>query len=284
MTLSQIRYFEAVCENASISKAADQLYVSRSALSRIIRDLEKEFGVELFVRSKHGVELTESGKMLRKFFREFSGTYSAISERLRKIEQYRVLRHLKVAITPTCGKKFYPGFYKSFRAAYPDIRFSIIELPSGECTESLVMGKLDFAISPGRNEYPTVLDQIPLYSHQMVLCVAKDDPLSHNEYVSLSDFNDRNIATLSAPVPYNLENNLVFQTSQQELLRRVVAGGDAVSILPYDMVENWQGISYIPFMPPRPYTVQLCWNKTVPHNTAFYEVLEYVKKYDFKNM
>lgn len=68
MTLKQISYFQAVCEKGNISSAAEDLFVARSVISRAIADLEDEFGAELFVRSKNGVVLTDSGRIVAKLF------------------------------------------------------------------------------------------------------------------------------------------------------------------------------------------------------------------------
>ena len=61
MKFFQLEYMMAVCKHGSISKAADELLVSRPAVSRTVKDLEQEFGVELFRRTTSGVALTEAG-------------------------------------------------------------------------------------------------------------------------------------------------------------------------------------------------------------------------------
>ena len=64
MTQKQIAYFEKAYHTGNIALAAEQMYVSRSVISRSIQELEEEFGVTLFERSKSGVVPTEAGKLL----------------------------------------------------------------------------------------------------------------------------------------------------------------------------------------------------------------------------
>ena len=72
MTLKQIEYFQKVCELGNISLAAEELFVSRSVVSRAILELEEEFGAPLFERSRNGVILTRSGEILSRLFDTFT--------------------------------------------------------------------------------------------------------------------------------------------------------------------------------------------------------------------
>lgn len=78
MTLKQIEFYEAVCQAGNVTAAAQQLYVSRSVISRAIQELEDELDIQLFVRGRNGMELTEYGKLsvtcfrsLRDFIRRY---------------------------------------------------------------------------------------------------------------------------------------------------------------------------------------------------------------------
>lgn len=73
MTLKQIEFYEAVCQAGNVTAAAQQLYVSRSVISRAIQELEDELDIQLFVRGRNGMELTEYGKTLRNLLSQFKG-------------------------------------------------------------------------------------------------------------------------------------------------------------------------------------------------------------------
>ncbi len=70
MEIRQLRYFIAVADTLNFSRAAESVYLSQSALSRQIMDLEKEVGLPLLRRSTRQVELTEAGKALQKSAKE----------------------------------------------------------------------------------------------------------------------------------------------------------------------------------------------------------------------
>jgi len=83
MELRQIRYFIAVAVHLSYSKAARELHVSVSPLSRQIRQLEEEFGVRLFIRDRRRVELTDAGRMFLAEAKALVDHTSEVSDRLR---------------------------------------------------------------------------------------------------------------------------------------------------------------------------------------------------------
>ena len=67
MTLQQMRYFIAVAQNLSFSKAAQQHYVSQTAVSQQIKLLEEELETELFQRTRHSVALTSAGQVFYEY-------------------------------------------------------------------------------------------------------------------------------------------------------------------------------------------------------------------------
>lgn len=66
MTFEQLKYFVEVCKYRSIAKTADNLFVSHQAVSKALHKIENEYSVELFIRSKNGMELTKAGQLLYK--------------------------------------------------------------------------------------------------------------------------------------------------------------------------------------------------------------------------
>ena len=78
MTLKQIEFYEAVCQAGNVTAAAQQLYVSRSVISRAIQELEDELDIQLFVRGRNGMELPNMERLsvtcfrnLRDFIRHY---------------------------------------------------------------------------------------------------------------------------------------------------------------------------------------------------------------------
>jgi len=85
MTLLQMQYFKAVCLNGSVTHAAEELFVSRPAVSRLLSELERELGVMLFWRSSTGIALTEAGTLFYENCNDILNRVEALEKRMLEI-------------------------------------------------------------------------------------------------------------------------------------------------------------------------------------------------------
>ncbi len=148
MTNKQMEYFEAVCRTGNITTAAEELFVSRSVISRAIQELENEFSAVLLIRSHDGVVPTFSGEILREYFAEVRGGYEALQNSLQKLSDRSHVEPLRVGITGTCGCRFYPRLFRKFRDRFPEIRINVSEHSAYDAYELVAAGKIDFFFTP----------------------------------------------------------------------------------------------------------------------------------------
>lgn len=298
MTLTQITYFEAVCEYKNVTKAANALFVSRSAVSRSLKELENEWNLVLFNRSRTGVELTEDGEMLRNMFREFNRAYTALKRYMNDTKRLTKASELRIGITTTTGSRFFPDFFPRFKSKYPDIALHFSEHPVYEIYDSLINGDCDFFITPHVNndlEQCKDIEKLPIYTSELVFCVSSSHQLAQRKNIKISEISNIRRASLLTPMtPDILDNtflgslldfqedaNTIIKSSQQELIRKAIACGFATSILPREIIEKWQGISIIPFDPPKVFSVYIVWNKDCLYSEVCRNFLDFVRHYDF---
>lgn len=287
MTLKQIKYFEAVCDTRNVTKAADSLFISRSVVSRALKELENEFGVELFSRTHLGLELTESGKLLQNMFFEFSSVYASIQERIRQQNSNSASRALTIGITQTCGKRLYPRLFIEFNKKYPEVQFTTIELSAYESHDKVTTGSIDFFFTPEafRSDSKfSMIGELPLYSSQTVFCTARGTRLAAHSTVTLREITQFPMAMLATRPPIEWPLNIVLRTSQHVLIKRAILSGLANAILPLDMIEDWDGVIGVPFEPPLIFTNRLIWNKAIPHSPAFNDFLEFMQNYNLADL
>lgn len=87
-----LEYFLVLCQTGNITATADKVHLSRQALSHNIRSLEQELGLDLFVRCKSGVILTEAGRLLKEYAEQMAVSWEELQRRMRTIKDYHQIR------------------------------------------------------------------------------------------------------------------------------------------------------------------------------------------------
>jgi len=118
LSLNNLRAFEAVARRLSFSDAADELFVTQSAISRQIKGLEDELGAALFVRGTRHVEMTQSGQML---LRSVESSLQKIDASVRQIRQVRSRKRVSVTTFASFGSLWLLPRIEAFQRLHPDI-------------------------------------------------------------------------------------------------------------------------------------------------------------------
>ncbi len=145
MELRHLRYFTAVAEELNFRRAAARLHVTQPALSRQIRDLEQELGVELIVRSTAGIALSPAGKA---FLPDARRILQLSAESALSMRKFAACRHESLDIgyiAPALGS-FLAGSLQIFSQRHPKVRVTLFELSPARQVEALRDGRLDIAL------------------------------------------------------------------------------------------------------------------------------------------
>lgn len=174
MELKQLSYFLAVAESGSFSKAAVRLTVAQPILSRQVKLLESELGVELLYRNGRGVILSEAGKMLDTYARS---VVSLVEKAKSEIGALRAEPRGRVAIAmpPSIGWMLTGPVVVRCREAFPEIVLHLAEGFSGHVAEWLSTGRVDIGIVYQAPRLSTLATE-PLLSDELILLGAVDDP------------------------------------------------------------------------------------------------------------
>src|SRR6187549_2596836 len=145
MELRHLRYFIAVAEEQNVTRAAARLHLSQPPLSRQVRDLEEELGVDLLQRIGKSVRLTEAGKFFLTKAREIVCDAETAAQQLR--EQFgAVARTVRLGfIAPVLDDLVVPSV-REFRQRHPKTKVSLFELPPRAQLDRLKDHELDAAI------------------------------------------------------------------------------------------------------------------------------------------
>ncbi len=145
MDLRVMRQIVEIAEHGHMTRAAETLGVTQSALSAALRKLEDELGTELFHRTGHGVEATEAGKV---FIEHARITMLAADQTTRAVRSLVGLEtgSIRVGAGATAAGYLLPGAIQAVRARYPGLRFSIREAGSAQVAQGVLSGELDLGV------------------------------------------------------------------------------------------------------------------------------------------
>lgn len=170
MDFRQLQYVITVANCQSITKAAKELFISQSALSHYIQNVEKEMGLQLFDRSTTPLSLTYAGSR----FLDYAQTILWQNQELKK--EFNDMTHnvtgkLKIGIPPERAAYMLPRLIPSFSAKYPGIQLAFHTGSGVQLVELLKNGSIDFILlSMVKKEWLKELQCQELYKEELVIC------------------------------------------------------------------------------------------------------------------
>lgn len=167
--LSELKVFVTAVEELSFSRAAERLHLSQAAVSQNIQALERQFGVELFIRRGRTLRLSEAGQALLPLAQEVISAVHRMNKAMSEIEG-EVAGELIVGCSTTSGKYLLPGLVAAFRHDYPQVRVGIKVLPRDEVMNRLLDGRLVLGVVSHRQEHRD-LEYAALFEDRVILIV-----------------------------------------------------------------------------------------------------------------
>jgi len=151
--LRHLRYFAAVAQELSFSRAAERLHMAQSPLSAAIRQLENELGVQLFERTTRAVRLTPAGeRLLRDGAPALAAVEAAFADAARAGRG--LLGTLRIGSSPAARFELRPAVLARVRAELPDVELELSEATSGTLARELLGERLDAALLFGSQPVP----------------------------------------------------------------------------------------------------------------------------------
>jgi DNA-binding transcriptional LysR family regulator len=245
MELRQLRYFLAVAHELHFGRAAQALHMTQPPLSAQIRQLERELGLTLFMRTTRRVELTPAGRELRDRLTEvLADLDSALAGLPDAAAGHR--GRLSVGFTSSAGSRLVPGAVRRFREVAPRVELSLLPLTTAEQLDRLHDGALDLAVVRDL-EASAGLDVEPLLSEELVAHLPADSPVLDRSRETISPRELGRLGMISFPYRLmpgyvgkvleifrglELPPRVVHRTVHQETALGFVAAGLGFVILP----------------------------------------------------
>lgn len=196
--IRHLKLLDAVAETGSLKNAAEKLFLSQSALSHQLRELESYLETPVFYRLNKQLVLTPSGKVLLDSSREILAKLSQTEKTIREISDGD-RGTLRIMIECFTAYHWLPRLMQDFSRDFPKVEISI----SYECnrcpTEHLINGELDIAIICEEEESPLIRME-KIFDDEIMAVLPEDHPLAEKPYLQAEDFEDRHLLIHSFPL------------------------------------------------------------------------------------
>ena len=261
--LKQLRYFLAVAEEKSFSRAAERLHISQPPLSQQIMKLESELGVRLFTRTTRSFELTVAGRALMVEAADLLGRMRMTIDTIRQIDRGEVGR-LRVGIVGSAMWGPIPGLLEQFQSQFPRVTWTIHELGPNDQWEALRNKQIDVGFWREPRIETDVLKSANLrqdlcFQEQFCVAVNARHPLAGRDTISLLEIAGEPMLTLhldqSAEPRYLIQccvnagfQPTIFQeAAEPQTLLAMVGAGLGVALMPETTSRiGWPGVRFLP--------------------------------------
>jgi DNA-binding transcriptional LysR family regulator len=260
MELHQLRYFCAVADTASFSRAAEKCHVSQPSLSQQIQKLESELGGRLFDRLGRSVRLTDLGEAFlpraRSVLHELSSAKDELTERLQS-EAGPVV----IGAIPTIAPYWLASRLATFSRKFPKVHLTIAEEITPVLLERLRAGSVDLAVLalPIRGHE---FDSYPLFTERLFAALPKTHKLARRPALQLADlrrdpflflrdghcFRETAVAACDRA---RLRPNVVFESGHLSSLLAMVGAGMGVSLVPEMAVDKSRPCRFVRIADPQ---------------------------------
>lgn len=236
----QIECFLVVAKLGSMSRAAEEMFLTQPSLTARIAALEKEVDVQLFTRTKQGMRLTEAGREFIPYAERCVGSIEAGKQHLKEIQE-GAEGHLKLGALPRVSTYTLPTLLEEFARTHPRILISVSTGHSKDILNMVLMENVQIGIARATS-HPEI-ENIPLYDEELVLTVNPQHRFVERETVALSELRDEQLILFDrASGNYELTKSLFRNAG---ILEPRITELDNIEAAKR-MVEHNLGIAFLP--------------------------------------
>ncbi|MHA6613398.1 HTH-type transcriptional regulator CysB [Photobacterium damselae] len=243
MKLQQLRYIvEVVNHNLNVSSTAESLYTSQPGISKQVRLLEDELGIQIFERSgKHLTKVTPAGEEIVRIARDILSRVESIKS-VAGEHTHPEVGTLNIATTHTQARYALPDVIQGFTARFPKVSLHMHQGTPSQIADAVAKGTTDFAIATEALHLYQDMIMLPCYHWNRSIVVRSDHPLAKKEKISIHDLANYSLVTYvfgftgrseldSAFNRAGLTPKIVFTATDADVIKTYIRLGIGVGVI-----------------------------------------------------
>ena len=265
-----MRYFQTVCRYGSITKAAEELFVSQPTISFCLKELEDEFGVKLFHRRHNRLVLTVEGQFFLDKVNYILQSVDSLATQMKNMGNNH--NHVKIAVPAMISTFLFPRMFNTYAGLYPEVELEMLETGSLQARKLVDANSVDLGITILDNAVTDTYNVVPLVSTELVFCVSKTHPLAGRTRISFKELADEHIILFKSDSYQNIfikrafsevgvEPKILLYSSQLYTVKEFLSYGNAGAFLYRQVAEMDSDLVCIPMEQPIIQDIVLIWSK-----------------------
>ena len=291
MELRHLRYFVAVVEEQSFTKAADKLCIAQPPLSRQIQNLEEELGLQLLERGSRPVKTTSVGQFFYQYAVKLLSNADQMVSMTKRIASVETT--IKIGFVGSLLFGLLPRIIYLYRQAHPNLKIELYEMGTNAQIEALKDGRIDVGFGRLKISDPAIKRTL-LRNERLMVAVHASHPLNRmkDTGVHLADIVDERILlypstakpnfsthVLSIFSEHGLEPTKLNDVREVQLALGLVAAGEGICIVPESTTSiQVYNLSYVPLLDPDAISPIFIAARNMEESTYLYSMLETIRQ------
>ncbi|MBP7796626.1 MAG: LysR family transcriptional regulator [Elusimicrobiales bacterium] len=249
MNIETLKVFKDLIDTQSFTKTAQINYISQSAVSQQIKNLELIFKTRLFIKRKNSFELTDVGKILYKGSNEIIDIYDKTVSRIKDNFDKEIKGEIRISSILSVGIYLLNRYIREFLSKYPLSKISLDYYEWDEVVNKIMEGETDFGFISCKNTKDINLTSLHIDDEEMVFVAPPSFNDFKKERIDISDISGAKLIFFEKNIPSrkfleeilhkrDVRINVTMEMNNIETIKAAITSNAGFSILPYNCVED----------------------------------------------
>ncbi len=288
MNINHLRYFEEVCRQGGVTKAAENCHISQPSITAAINGLEKELGCQLFSHVNNRLHLTEQGRQFRHLTENFLKQFNDYYEKACDLSHNRIAT-VRLGVPSVMGTFFFEKIIPDFYVKHPDVHLEIYEIATIDGIDMLHNAQLDLLLGINSESSYASCDSKPIFKTELRLAINRKHPLSQEQVITDEMLAELPLVVISKGSYHyqviqqtfsGVNLNVIMHSSQLSTIKYMVENNYAAAIIYKDVFSRNRHIRCVPFQKPLDAHVHVFWQKSNYLSAAMRRFIAYITRLD----
>ena len=238
-----LRYFQVVAQELHFRKASEKLFITQPGLSRQIKQLEEELGVQLFVRDKRQVELTDAGRYLYHESTNLLNQLGAVKRSITLIDKGEE-GEIRIGFVGSAVQQVIPSLLLKLKNQFPKIHTSLEEMSNKDQIYAIEHNQLDIGFIRTKDA-PEGISSIQIFKDTFSIVLPKSHPIDADTYVDLSQFSAEKFIFFSSNYSRTYYNKVMSIFDDHGFEPKISHKSVHANTI-FRLVENGLGVAIVP--------------------------------------